>query len=184
MKVTVAHIGRPQGLKGEVSLDLRTDIPEERLSPGSVLETVPANAGPLTVATSRTASGRWYVRFAGVDDRNGAEELRGVELIAEADDADEDDAWYVHELVGLRVERPDGEVLGKVTDLLNMPAQDLLEIRQNDGVKALIPFVEAFVPEVDVEGGRVVVTPPYGLLSGEEPVVSEETVGADSEAGE
>jgi 16S rRNA processing protein RimM len=177
MKVTVAFIGKPQGLKGEVSLDLRTDIPEERLSPGSVLETNPANAGPLTVATSRTSSGRWYVGFATVSDRNGAEELRGVELIADADDADEDDAWYVHELVGLRVERPNGEVLGKVTDLLNMPAQDLLEIRQNDGVKALIPLVEEFVPEVDIEGGRVIVTPPYGLLSGEQPVISEETTG-------
>jgi len=177
MKVTVAHIGRPQGLKGEVSLDLRTDIPEERLSPGSVLETIPADAGPLTVATSRTASGRWYVGFAGVADRNAAEELRGIELIAEADDGDEDDAWYVHELVGLRVERPNGEVLGKVTDLLNMPAQDLLEIKQTNGVKALIPFVEGFVPEVDIEGGRVVVTPPYGLLAGEEPIVTDETRG-------
>lgn len=177
MKVTVAHIGRPQGLKGEVSLDLRTDIPEERLSPGSVLETIPADAGPLTVATSRTASGRWYVGFAGVADRNAAEELRGIELIAEADDGDEDDAWYVHELVGLRVERPNGEVLGKVTDLLTMPAQDLLEIKQTNGVKALIPFVEGFVPEVDIEGGRVVVTPPYGLLAGEEPIVTDETRG-------
>ena len=185
MKVTVAHIGRPQGLKGEVSLDLRTDIPEERLSPGSVLETIPADAGPLTVATSRTASGRWYVGFAGVADRTAAEELRGIELIAEADDGDEDDAWYVHELVGLRVERPDGEVLGKVTDLLNMPAQDLLEIKQTNGVKALIPFVEEFVPEVDIEGGRVVVTPPYGLLAGEEPIVTDETRsdGADGNTG-
>lgn len=177
MKVTVAHIGRAQGLKGEVSLDLRTDIPEERLSPGAVLETVPASAGPLTVVKARTASGRWYALFAQVSDRNGAEELRGVELLAEADDADEDDAWYVHELVGLRVERPDGAVLGKVTDLLAMPAQDLLEIRQPDGFKALIPFVAEFVPEVDIEGGRVIITPPYGLLSGEEPVVTDETRG-------
>ena len=185
MKVTVAHIGRPQGLKGEVSLDLRTDIPQERLSPGSVLETIPADAGPLTVATSRTASGRWYVSFSGVADRSAAEELRGIELIAEADDGDEDDAWYVHELVGLRVERPDGEILGKVTDLLTMPAQDLLEIKQANGVKALIPFVEEFVPEVDIEGGRVVVTPPYGLLAGEEPIVTDETRsdGADGNTG-
>jgi len=184
MKVTVAHIGRPQGLKGEVSLDLRTDIPEERLSPGSVLETVPDNAGPLTVATARSASGRWYVGFSGITDRNAAEELRGVELIADADDADEDDAWYVHELVGLSVERPDGEVLGKVTNLLNMPAHDLLEVKQRDGSKALIPFVDEFVPEVDVEGGRVIVTPPYGLLSGEEPMVTDETRGDDSSGDE
>jgi len=180
MKVTVAFIGKPQGLKGEVSLDLRTDIPEERLSLGSVLETVPANAGPLTVASTRSATGRWYVGFAGVEDRDAAEELRGVELVAEADDADEEDAWYVHELVGLSVERPDGEVLGKVTDLLKMPAQDLLEIKQKNGSKALIPFVEEFVPEVDIVGGRVIVTPPYGLLAGEEPMVTDETRGDNS----
>ena len=69
----------------------------------------------------------------------------------DADEADEDDAWYVHELVGLSVVRPDGTLVGEVVDLLDMPAHDLLVVRQPSGFRAMIPFVEQFVPEVDIE---------------------------------
>jgi len=175
VKVTVARIGKAHGLKGEVSLELRTDIPERRLTPGAVLETEPAQAGPLTVDRVRTQAGRWYVYFEEIADRTSAENARGVELIGEADDEAEDDAWYVHELVGLQAVKPDGSVVGEVTDLVAMPAHDLLEVRQASGHRALIPFVEEFVPAVDPEAGTVTVTPPYGLLDGESPDVSEET---------
>jgi 16S rRNA processing protein RimM len=175
VKVTVARIGRAHGLKGEVSVELRTDIPERRLTPGAVLETEPAAAGPLTVDRVRTQAGRWYVYFRELTDRTAAENARGVELLGEADEESEDDAWYVHELVGLRAVRPDGTEVGEVTDLVSMPAHDLLEVKQASGHRALIPFVEDFVPHVDPEGGTVTVTPPYGLLDGETPDVSEET---------
>lgn len=179
MKVTVARIGRAHGLRGEVSVELRTDIPERRFAAGAVLETEPAAAGPLTVVSVRTQAGRWYVRFAEINDRDAAENARGVELIADAEDEAEDDAWYVHELVGLRVVKPDGTEVGEVTDLISMPAQDLLEVRQPSGHRTLIPFVEDFVPEVDPQAGVVTVTPPYGLLDGETPEVTGET-GAQS----
>lgn len=175
MKVTVARIGRAHGLRGEVSVELRTDIPERRFVAGAVLDTDPATAGPLTVAAVRTQAGRWWVRFEEITDRTAAEALRGVELLGEAEDEAEDDAWYVHELVGLRVERPDGTEVGEVTDLIPMPAQDLLEVRQPSGRRALIPFVAEFVPEVDTEAGLVIVTPPYGLLDGETPESTDET---------
>jgi 16S rRNA processing protein RimM len=175
VKVTVARIGRAHGLQGEVSLELRTDIPERRLAPGAALETEPASAGPLTVERARTQAGRWYVQFRELADRTAAENARGVELLAEADDEAEDDAWYVHELVGLRAVKPDGTEVGEVTDLVSMPAHDLLEVRQASGHRALIPFVDEFVPEVDPEAGTVTVTPPHGLLDGETPDVSEET---------
>lgn len=175
MKVTVARIGRAHGLKGEVSVELRTDIPERRLAQGATLETEPASAGPLTVVRVRTQAGRWYVQFRELNDRTAAENARGVELLAHAEDEAEDGAWYVHELVGLRAVRPDGSDVGEVTDLVSMPAQDLLEVRQPSGHRALIPFVEEFVPAVDPDAGTVTVTPPYGLLDGETPVVSEET---------
>ena len=66
----------------------------------------------------------------------------------------------------------------EVVDLMDLPGHDVLVVRQADGFRAMIPFVEAFVPEVDVDGGRVIVTPPYGLLSGEEPENTGETAGA------
>ena len=175
MKLNVARIGRAHGLKGEVSVEVRTDIPEERLAPGETYETDPADAGPLTVAASRTQGGRWYVRFEEVTTREQADAVRDAELVIDGENSDEDDAWYVHELVGLTAIRPDGEILGTVTDLLSMPAQDLLEIKQADGHRAMIPFVDEFVPEVDIEAATITLTPPHGLLSGEQPEDTGET---------
>ncbi|WP_062465602.1 ribosome maturation factor RimM [Demequina maris] len=175
MRLTVARIGRAHGLKGEVSVELRTDIPEDRLVPGEVFATEPASAGPLTVGRVRVQSGRWFVQFDEIRDRDAAEAARGIELTIDGAESDEDDAWFVHQIVGLAAVRPDGSALGEVVDLVTMPAQDLLVVKQPGGHRAMIPFVEEFVPEVDVEGGRVVLTPPFGLLAGEEPEVTGET---------
>jgi len=167
MQLTVARIGRAHGLRGEVALDLRTDAPEERLAAGAVLSTEPASAGPLTVVRTRIQQGRWYVTFAQVTDRTAAEGLRGVELVVDAtdDESDDDDAWYPHELAGLRVEHVDGRVLGEVVALEHAPAHDLLVVRETGGARTSVPFVRAIVPVVDVDGGRVVLDPPGGLLA-------------------
>jgi len=165
MQLVVARVGRAHGLRGEVGLDLRTDNPEERLAVGLTLATEPADVGPLTVAAARVHQGRWLVSFAEVTDRTAAEALRGVELVVEADASDEEDAWYPHELAGLRAELEDGTVVGEVTGLEHLPAHDALVVRETGGERTLVPFVRAIVPVVDVDGGRVVLTPPGGLLA-------------------
>lgn len=185
MQLTVARIGRALGLRGEVVLDVRTDAPEERLAAGAVLQTVPASAGPLTVERARAQAGRWSVTFAEVGDREGAEALRGVELVVEEDESDEEDAWYPHELAGLRAEHVDGRVLGEIIGLEHLPAHDALLLREPSGARTLVPFVRAIVPVVDVAGGRVVLDPPGGLLASDAAnlVVSEET-GAPARGAE
>lgn len=165
MELTVARVGKAHGLRGEVVLDLRTDEPEERLAVGERLETRPAATGPLTVATVRVHQGRWLVGFEGVRDRTAAEALRGVELVVEVEASDEEDAWYPHELVGLRAEDPDGRTLGRIDGLEHLPAHDVLVLRETGGARTLVPFVRQIVPLVDVAGGRVVLDPPGGLLA-------------------
>lgn len=186
MLLTVARIGRAHGLRGEVALDLRTDAPDERLAPGSVLTTDRPDGAPLTVRSTRVQQGRWYVTFAEVGDRTSAEALRGVALLTEEDASDEDDAWYPHELAGLRAEHVDGRLLGQVVGLEHLPAHDVLVLRENDGARTLVPFVRAIVPVVDVAGGRVVLDPPGGLLASDAAnlVVSDETSGPAAERGE
>jgi 16S rRNA processing protein RimM len=168
MRLTVARIGKAHGLKGEVALDLRSDTPETRLTPGATFETEGGSVGQLTVVRARQQSGRWFVTFAEISDRNAAEDARGTELVIDAEASDEEGAWFIHELVGLRAERPDGSGVGEVVDLLDMPAHDVLVVREPSGHRAMIPFIEDFVPEVDIDGGRVIVTPPFGLLEGED----------------
>lgn len=165
MELTVATIGRAHGLRGEVALDLRTDDPEARLADGQVLRTVPASAGPLTVVSTRIQNGRWHVAFAELGDRTAAEQARGIELVVDVDASDEEDAWYPHELAGLRAELQDGTVVGEVVGLDHLPASDMLVVRETDGTRTLVPFVRVMVPVVDVAGGRVVLDPPGGLLA-------------------
>nr|WP_297425509.1 ribosome maturation factor RimM [uncultured Actinotalea sp.] len=173
MQLTVATLGRPHGLRGELALDVRTDRPDDRLALGTVLDTVPAAVGPLTVQSTRVLNGRWYATFAEITDRTRAEEVRGVELVVEVEGSDEEDAWYPYELAGLRAERPDGSVVGEVVGLEHLPAQDVLVVREPGGARTLVPFVRAIVPVVDVAGGRVVLDPPPGLLAADEPADDE-----------
>ncbi|HEY3438327.1 MAG TPA: ribosome maturation factor RimM [Actinotalea sp.] len=182
MQLTIATVGRAHGLRGDVSLDVRTDTPAERFTVGAVLRTVPATAGPLTITRVRTLSERWYVGFAEVADRTTAEALRGVELVVDVEGSDEEDAWYPYELVGLRAERPDGTVVGEVVGLEHLPAQDVLVVREPGGERTLIPFVRAIVPVVDVAGGRVVVDAPLGLLAADD--VPDEDTGVDEPSRE
>ena len=185
MLLTVARIGRAHGLRGEVALDLRTDNPEQRLAVGQVLTTDPAAAGPLTVARTRAQQGRWFATFAEVRDRTAAEALQGVELVVDSEDDtddDDEDAWYPHELAGLRAEHTDGRLLGTIAGLEHLPAHDVLVlVEEGSGARTLVPFVRAIVPVVDVAGGRVVLDPPAGLLASdaENLVVSPET-GTDA----
>ncbi|MGH8776794.1 MAG: ribosome maturation factor RimM [Jiangellaceae bacterium] len=167
MLVTVGRIGRAHGIRGEVSVDVRTDSPEVRFAIGTRLPTEPATAGPLTVGHTRWHSGRLLVQFDGVGDRNRAEGLRGVLLLAEVDDEarpDDPDEYFDHHLVGLAVVTVDGSDVGRVAEVLHLPGQDLLAVRRPDATEVLVPFVTEIVPDVDIAAGRVVVQPPPGLL--------------------
>jgi 16S rRNA processing protein RimM len=165
--VVVGRIGKPQGIRGEVTVEVRTDDPESRFAAGSVLLTDPAERGPLTVEASRSQSGRLVVLFAGVGDRNAAEALRGTVLCvdqAELPPPDDPDEFHDFQLRGLLAELPDGTAVGRVADVLHLPHGDVLAIAREGLAELLVPFLKAMVPVVDVAGGRVVVDPPEGLL--------------------
>jgi 16S rRNA processing protein RimM len=167
VEIIVGRLGRPHGVKGEVSVEVRTDDPERRLAPGVVLRTDPASAGPLTVATGRVHGGRLMLRFEGYADRSAAERLRGVLLLTDvpADERPEDpEEFYDRQLVGLAVVTVAGDPLGELGEVLHLPGQDVLAVRRPDDSEVLVPFVHEFVPEVDLDGGRIVVDPPAGLL--------------------
>jgi 16S rRNA processing protein RimM len=167
MQVVVGRVGRAHGVRGDVAVEVRTDEPERRFAPGAVLTTEPESAGPLTVRRSRWHSGRLLLSFERVDDRTTAEALRGVELVVTVDPSErpaDPEEHYDRHLRGLTVHRPDGLLLGRVSDVVHLPAQDLLEVTDPSGRPVLVPFVAALVPEVDVPGGRVVVDPPAGLF--------------------
>ena len=170
MLVTVGRIGRAHGIRGEVSVDVRTDSPELRFADGARLTTEPVGAGPLVVGHTRWHSGRLMVRFDGVSDRAVAEGLRGVRLLAEAGEderLDDPEEFFDHQLVGLHAVTTAGDAVGDITEVLHLPGQDLLVVRRPDNRETLVPFVADIVPEVDLAAARVVLDPPVGLLEDE-----------------
>ena len=167
MQLVIGRIGRPHGVRGEVVVEIHTDSPTERFTVGSVLATDPAEAGPLTVSELRPHQGRLLILFDGYADRDVAGQLRGVRLVVDSAtiaDPKDPDEFHDYQLVGLRAETPQGDGLGEVIRVEHAPASDLLVLRLRDGRQGLVPFVRAIVSEVDVPGGRVVVTPPEGLF--------------------
>ena len=167
MQLVVGRIGRAHGIKGEVTVEVRTDEPEQRLGPGAVLATDPASAGPLIIETGRVHSGRLLLRFEGVKDRTGAEALRNTLLIAEVDPAElpeDPEEFYDHQLMDLDVVTVDGTAVGRISEISHLPYQDLLVVKRPDGSEVMIPFVEEIVPEIDLEEQRAVINPPPGLL--------------------
>ncbi|OZG66489.1 ribosome maturation factor RimM [Bifidobacterium eulemuris] len=186
----VCRIGRAQGLKGEVTVRLFTDDPEYRFSPDSVLYTKDGEE-EYVVEWSRTFKDRWIIKFFDVDDRDASEAINGVELYGEADDPEEmleADEWYSKDLIGLEARLaegnglglPAGQVVGKVVDVIDGPAQSLLKIRLVEPVvtgtnssgedvvekTALVPFVGAIVPDIDLDAQYLTLDPPGGLIPG------------------
>lgn len=167
MLLVIGEIVRPHGVRGEVVVNVRTDEPAERFTPGAVLVTDPGSAGPLTIEYVRPHQGRLIIAFEGVQDRDDADALRKVELCVDSDSIsppDDPDEFLDHQLVGLTAVDPAGEKIGEVTRIDHGPAHDMLILRRPDGRTVLVPFVSVMVPEVDVAGGRMVMTLPEGLL--------------------
>ncbi|MGO8960625.1 MAG: ribosome maturation factor RimM [Streptosporangiaceae bacterium] len=172
MQLVVGRISRPHGIRGELTVDVRTDDPDMRLAAGAVLATEPAAAGPLKVTRSRWHSGRLLVTFDGVCDRDHADQLRGTLLLvdsADLEDLADPDEFRDHQLIGLTVVDPDGQRVGEVSHVLHY-GQDMLVVAgcgDRAGRELLIPFVAAIVPEVDLATGQLRIDPPPGLLDPE-----------------
>jgi len=190
-QLRVGRLVKAHGLKGALKLELYTDDPDGRFTPGAtftlqVPEQSEWHGKTITVREFRWMNAQAVVFFEGVDDRNAADTLvRAILWIDEDEDAPaEDDAWYDHQLIGLDVVR-DGAVVGTVARVDHFPAQDLLIVASGEN-EILVPFVSAIVPEVDIAGGRVVVTPPPGLFEelADEPAPAEAEAPAADEPAE
>jgi 16S rRNA processing protein RimM len=173
IEVVVGRVGRPHGIRGEVTVEVRTDEPGRRFADRAVLRAEPPRGSASPLRALSVAGSRWHrstllVRFEELPDRDTAESARGILLFATVDVADspeDPDEFYAHQLVGLAAYDEQGTHLGEVSALVRGGAQDLLTVRALDGREALVPFVKALVPEVDLAGGKVVVADRPGLVT-------------------
>lgn len=182
-QLRVGRLVKAHGLKGALKVELYTDDPGKRFVPGASFSLQVPTSSPWHGKSIELIELRWYnshpvAFFVGVDDRTAAETLVKAILWVDADIAaeQEPDAWYDHQLVGLRVLR-EGVEVGKVARVEHLPAQDLLIVKTTDR-EVLVPFVSAIVPTVDLQAGTVIVTPPAGLFED----LADEAPGPEPEA--
>jgi 16S rRNA processing protein RimM len=166
--IAVGRVTAPHSLRGEVRVEPHTDFPE-RFTPGTTVF-VGADLQKVTVESARAHKNQILLQLAGVQDRNGAESLRGAWLFVEEADAAalEDDTYWVHDIIGLMVQTETGEPLGKITDVLFTGANDVYVITGTDDTgnarEVLLPAIADVVQEVDLAEQRMVVRLLPGLL--------------------
>lgn len=169
MDLVVGRVAKAHGITGEVVVEVRTDEPDTRFAPGTVLRAKGSDgrARSYTVDAARDHGARLLVRFAGVTDRDAADALRGTLLVIDSADLppiDEPDTYYDHQLEGLRVRTTTGRDIGAIAEVLHTAAGELLAVRRDDGGELLVPFVGAIVTTVSLDAGTVEIDPPDGLL--------------------
>jgi len=161
----VGRVLRPHGVRGEVVVEVLSDVPG-RFQKGSRLLAVPEGGAPffLVVAASRAHKSGAVVRFEGFEDRDGAEELRGLDLAVPRAEVPEaaPGTYYQYELLGCLC-RNDGEELGRVVEVVEDGGGVLL-IVEGASRQVPVPFVKEFLRKVDVAGGRIDLVLPPGLL--------------------
>ncbi|BCK54389.1 ribosome maturation factor RimM [Nocardia wallacei] len=174
MELVVGRVAKSHGVRGELVVEVRTDEPEARFSPGTVLRgRLPRTqqTREYTVESVREHSGRLLLFLSGITDRTAADALRGMLFLIDTADlppSEDPDEFYDHELEGLTVRLGDGTEVGTVTEVLHSAAGELLSVRAaDDGREILVPFVTAIVPTVSLAEGLVVIDPPEGLLDKE-----------------
>jgi len=181
--LVVGRIGRAHGVLGEATIEVRTDVPDERFYIGAKLFTEPEGVGPLTITSARDHNGILLLKFAEAHNRNEIEKLRDTLLKSDVDMSQEnlhEDEFHVQQLIGLKVVTDEGLDVGTLTDVLNLPGQDLLAVETPTG-EVLIPFVYEIVPEIDLESGIITIVPPPGLINSEEAILAVEDSGDSHE---
>jgi len=159
MRLLVGRIGRAHGIAGEATIEVRTDLPEDRFAVGARVQT--DTHGELTITSYRVHNGILLLGFENISDRNAIEKLRDTLLYCDVDiDAgSSEDDYHVLQLIGCTALLESGKEFGTVGDVINLPGQDLLAINTPNG-EVLIPFVHQLVPIVDVKNKKVIVIPP------------------------
>jgi 16S rRNA processing protein RimM len=169
VELTVGRVVKAHGVAGEIVVEVRTDDPESRFAPGTVLRAKGSDHGERTyvVDAVRPHGPRLLLRLDGVADRNAADALRGCLFVIDSSDLppiDEPDTYYDHQLEGLSVRTTTGRQIGTVAEVLHTAGGELLAVKQTDAGELLVPFVSAIVTSVSLESRIVEIDPPEGLL--------------------
>ncbi len=169
--LVVGHLNKAHGTKGEIFIWPLTDHPESTFAPGVDLYLGDANGDlstdqpTLRIDVSRAYRRGFLVRFEGIHDRKGVEDLLGRYVLRAMDqiDALEEGETFYHDLLGMEVVTVEGERVGEVIEIYELKPADLLEIRGPEK-DFMVPYIAEMIRSVSVADNRIVLDPPPGLL--------------------
>jgi len=169
VELIIGRVAKAHGVTGELVVDVRTDDPESRFTPGAILRVKASDRGEhnYVVTAVRPHGNRLLLRLEGVADRDAADALRGSLFVIDSSalpPIDESDTYYDHQLEGLLVRTTDGRDIGTVAEVLHTAGGELLAVDRADAGELLVPFVTAIVTSVSLDTGIVEIDPPKGLL--------------------
>jgi 16S rRNA processing protein RimM len=159
----------PHGVRGEVRVRLETDFPRRFEGLREAYLVHRAAVTPIVIAGQRPHRGGLLLRIVGITDANAAARLRGAEIAVGRDAVVPlgPDEYYVFEVIGLRVLTADGRVLGRVSEVLRAPGNDVYVVRGERG-EVLVPALRTVVRRVDRAAGEMIVELPPGLEADED----------------
>ena len=162
MQLVVGRIGRAHGVLGEATIEVQTDDPDIRFQVGNKLTL--DDGRELTIRSSRWHNQILLLAFDGVADRNQIEELRDQLISSDVDLGSlAPGEYHFQQLIGCEVFQQNGELIGKVDEIVKLPGQDLLSVSR-EARRVLIPMVKQIIIEIDVLAKKIIVNPPEGLL--------------------
>lgn len=178
-RILVGEIAGAHGIRGDVLVRSYTEAPEAIAAYGPLTDVSGKKSYSLRVV--RVTSKGIVARLAGVNDRNGAEPLRGTKLYVDRAKlpATNETEFYHADLIGLRAVAADGTALGKIVSVQNFGAGDLIEFKPLEGETEFIPFIDRWVPSVDLEAGQLVLNRPTATTED-----TDEDEPSDDEEGE
>ena len=158
MEVEVGQIVGTHGIKGEVKVKAFTDFADERFAPGKKIRLEKGkHSVELEVESHRIHKNMDLVKFIGLDNINDVEKYRDYMVYASQDDQLEEGEFYYSDIIGCQVYDENETHLGEVIHILEMPAQDILEIEDPKGKTFMVPYVDAFIIDEDYDNDRLVI---------------------------
>lgn len=162
MQLVVGRIGRAHGVLGEATIEVRTDVPEQRFIVGGKLTT--SSGQELTIKSARWHNQILLLSFEGISDRDQIESLKDELISSEVDFSNlAPGEYHYQQLLGAKVFLQNGELVGNVTEIVALPGQDLLAV-DHLGREVLIPMVKAIITNIDITNKKIEINPPEGLL--------------------
>jgi len=162
--IVVGLVLKPHGLRGEVTVQSRSDNPDRWTSGSIVFDEAGAR---YRVTAARTHGSRLLVSFEGIADRTAAEGLRGRTLLVPESWLPDlpDGEWWPHQLEGCQVVTERGRDLGILTEVIANPANDLWVAVDGSGNETLVPVLKDLLVKVDLPAKRIVVRDVPGLTT-------------------